>query len=349
MRKFVPLGVLGLLLASVPLLIGDDDYLLKSCVFILLHAYLATSWNIVGGFAGQLSFGHAAFMALGGYISTLLFMNLGLTPWVGMIIGGIVVAAVSVLIGIPTFRFKGAYFAIATVAFSGGLLTILKSVPRIGPIELGSLEGLIIPLQMDGGFASFQFLTSVPYYYIILVLTAVVLFVSWYIERSKLGFYLTAIREDEEAAKALGISTSRVKLYAAAISGFFTAIGGTFFGQLMGILQPDTVAGPEMSTQMVFNAIVGGIGTVFGPFIGAILLGTVGEVSRVYLGDGIPGLHLIIYGVIVTCVILFCPKGIVGPLQHFFFTRLAPALSSKKTVAIGSGERRKHDGSTPNN
>ncbi|MUG48272.1 branched-chain amino acid ABC transporter permease, partial [Paenibacillus woosongensis] len=141
---------------------------------------------------------------------------------------------------------------------------ILKSVPKIGPIELGSSEGLIIPLVTDGGIASFQFLSSVPYYYIILAFTAIVLFVSWYIERSKLGFYLTAIREDEEAAKALGINTARVKLYAAAISGFFTAIGGTFFGQLMGILQPDTVAGAEMSAHMVFNAIVGGIGTVFG-------------------------------------------------------------------------------------
>ncbi len=317
MKKFLPIIIVGLIFAAVPPLLGNDEYLLKSCVFILLNAYLATSWNIVGGYAGQLSFGHAAFMAIGGYVSTLLFMNTGLSPWIGMLIGGIVVAIISVLIGIPTFRFKGAYFAIATVAFSGGLLTILKSVPKIGPIELGSSEGLIIPLVTDGGIASFQFLSSVPYYYIILAFTAIVLFVSWYIERSKLGFYLTAIREDEEAAKALGINTARVKLYAAAISGFFTAIGGTFFGQLMGILQPDTVAGAEMSAHMVFNAIVGGIGTVFGPFIGAILLGTVGEVSRVYLGDGIPGLHLVIYGIIVTIVIVFWPKGIVEPLQNF--------------------------------
>ncbi|MED4602097.1 branched-chain amino acid ABC transporter permease [Paenibacillus validus] len=340
MKKFLPIIIVGLIFAAVPPLLGNDEYLLKSCVFILLNAYLATSWNIVGGYAGQLSFGHAAFMAIGGYVSTLLFMNTGLSPWIGMLIGGIVVAIISVLIGIPTFRFKGAYFAIATVAFSGGLLTILKSVPKIGPIELGSSEGLIIPLVTDGGIASFQFLSSVPYYYIILAFTAIVLFVSWYIERSKLGFYLTAIREDEEAAKALGINTARVKLYAAAISGFFTAIGGTFFGQLMGILQPDTVAGAEMSAHMVFNAIVGGIGTVFGPFIGAILLGTVGEVSRVYLGDGIPGLHLVIYGIIVTIVIVFWPKGIVEPLQNF----LSKKLSFKKKVAMGVKEGRNQDG-----
>jgi branched-chain amino acid transport system permease protein len=345
MKKFLPVIIIGLLLAVVPQLLGNDDYLLKSCVFILLNAYLATSWNIVGGFAGQLSFGHAAFMALGGYISTLLFMNLGLSPWIGMLIGGVVVSGISVLIGIPTFRFKGAYFAIATVAFSGGLLTILKSVPKIGPIELGSSEGLIIPLNTVGGFASFQFVSSVPYYYIILIFTAIVLFVSWFIERSKLGFYLTAIREDEEAAKALGISTSRVKLYAAAISGFFTAIGGTFFGQLMGILQPDTVAGAEMSAQMVFNAIVGGIGTVFGPFVGAILLGIVGEVSRVYLGDSIPGLHLIIYGIVVTLVILFSPKGIVEPLQNFFSKKIWHVNSSKKSIRTTSlEERRRQDG-----
>lgn len=334
MKRYLPLVLLSVLFLVLPAFI-TDDYILLSCIYILFYAYLATSWNIVGGFAGQLSFGHAAFMAVGGYISTLLFVHLGLTPWVGMIVGGLVAAAVAVIIGIPTFRLRGAYYAIATIAFSAGLLTILKSIKHIGTIDLGASEGLILPLKTDGTFLDFQFVSKVPYYYIILVFLAAILLVSWLIERSKLGFYLTALREDEEAAKALGINTARVKLYAAGISGFFTAIGGTFFGQLIGYLQPDTVAGPEMSAQMVFLAIVGGIGTVFVPFVGAILLTAVGEITRVTFGDTIPGLHLVIYGVIVALVILYCPKGILEPIQNRLSRKKGTDTGKKGGLAYG--------------
>ncbi|BCJ86278.1 branched-chain amino acid ABC transporter permease [Effusibacillus dendaii] len=315
MKKSIPLLVAAIVFLILPAFV-TDDYILLACINILLFAYLATAWNIVGGFAGQLSFGHSAFMAIGGYVSSLLFIHAGLTPWIGMLIGGIISAIVAVLIGIPTFKLKGAYYAIATIAFSGGLLTILNTVKHIGKIDLGASEGIVIPYKSDATFLDFQFVDKLPYYYIIFVFLAVILLVAWYIDRSKLGFYLTALREDEEAAKALGINTARVKLYAAAISGFFTGIGGTFFGQLTMYLLPDTVAGPGLSSQMVFLSIVGGIGTVFGPFVGSIFLTTIGEITRVTLGDTIPGLHLVIYGIIVAFVILFYPKGIAEPLQN---------------------------------
>ncbi|GAX89261.1 branched-chain amino acid ABC transporter permease [Effusibacillus lacus] len=317
MKRYLPVLILLTAMSLLPIF-ASNPYILHSLIMILFYAYLATSWNIVGGFAGQLSLGHSAFMAVGGYTSTLLFIYLDLSPWIGMFVGGLAAALVAVFIGIPSFRLRGAYYSIATIAFAEGLSVILETVKEIGPVHLGAAEGIMVPLKVDAGFFDFQFLSKVPYYYIILVFLSIVILVSWYIERSKLGFYLTALREDEEAAKALGIHTQRVKLVAAGISAFFTAIGGTFFAQLIRYLEPATIAGFDLSAQMVFLAIVGGLGTVFGPFVGAILLTTVGEITRVSFGDAIPGMHLVLYGIAVALVMLYCPKGILDPLQKLF-------------------------------
>jgi branched-chain amino acid transport system permease protein len=307
--------LIGAFLLIIPMLI-DNAYVLHSFIMILLYAYLASSWNIVGGFAGQLSFGHSAFLAIGAYTSTILYVYLGLTPWIGMLFGGLAAAILAVLIGLPTFRLRGAYYAIATVAFSSGLVVILSTIKNIGPIQIGAAEGLSVPIALEATFLDFQFLSKVPYYYIILVFTALIVFVSWYIDRSKLGFSLTALREDEDAAKALGINVRSTKLIAAGISAFFTGIGGTFFAQLLRYIEPHNIAGPDFSTQMVLMAIVGGIGTVFGPIIGGILLASIAELTRVYFGASLPpGTHLLIYGIIVIFVILYCPKGIIEPLS----------------------------------
>lgn len=317
MIRFLPF-IIGLaIVAPLPLFVSNQ-YHLHTIIMVLLYAYLATSWNIVGGFAGQLSFGHAAFMAIGGYTSTILSAQMGISPWIGMIIGGLLAAGVAVLIGLPTFRLRGAYYAIATIAFSTGLMIILQTVKDIGPIHIGGSEGLSVPLLTDATFFDYQFLSKVPYYYIILAFSAMILFVSWSIERSKLGFYLTAIREDEDAAKALGINVPRSKLLAAGISAFFTAIGGTFYIQLLRYLEPHHVAGPEFSNQMVFLAIVGGIGTVFGPFVGGVILTTVAEVTRVMFTDLPSGTHLVIYGAAVVLVVLYYPKGILAPILNAF-------------------------------
>jgi branched-chain amino acid transport system permease protein len=317
MKRYIPLSLLLLVALFMPMFISNQ-YHLHTVIMILLYAYLATSWNIVGGFAGQLSLGHAAFMAIGGYTSTILFSQMGISPWIGMIVGGLIAAFIAVLIGLPTFRLKGAYYAISTIAFATGLMLILSTVKNIGPIKIGGAEGLSITLLSETTFFDFQFLSKVPYYYIILVFCAVILFVSWYVERSKLGFYLTAIREDEEAAKALGINVIKSKLIAAGLSAFFTALGGSFYAQLFRYLEPHHIAGMDFSIQMVFLAIVGGIGTVYGPFVGGILLTAVAEFTRVNFTDLPPGTHLVIYGVAVLLVILYFPKGIITPLQDLY-------------------------------
>jgi len=317
MKKHIPIGVLALITLCIPAVI-DSQFILHSVVMILLYAYLSTSWNIVGGFAGQLSLGHSAFMAIGGYTSTLLALHLGVSPWIGMLVGGLLAACVAVIIGIPCLRLKGAYYALATIAFAEAFSMLLQTVSKVGAVEFGGAEGLRVPFIPDAGFWEFQFLSKTPYYYIILAFLVVVLFVCWTIDRSKLGYYLTAIKGDEDAARALGINTQKTKLIAAGISAFFTGIGGTFFAQLIRYVEPATIAGIDLSVQMVFLAVVGGLGTVFGPLVGAIVLTTLGTLTQIYLGGSNLGLHLVLYGMAVVTVVVFMPPGhgIIHPIMR---------------------------------
>lgn len=312
LRQFLPALLAVAVLAAVPMFL-TQPYYLHTAIMVLFYAYLCTAWNILGGFAGQLSLGHSAFFAIGGYTSTLLFIYKGLTPWVGMLVGGLVAAAVAVLIGLPTFRLRGAYYALATVAFAEGLRVIIESTKHIGSWETGGAEGLAVPLRGNVP-AVMQFTGKAPYYYLILGLLVLVLLLCWWIDRSKLGYYLTALREDEEAAQALGINTTAAKLTAAALSAFFTAIGGTFYAQLIRFLEPPAVAGPDLSAQMVLLTIVGGRATVFGPALGALVLSLLGEVTRAKLGGSLLGVHLLLYGIGVVVAILYSPQGLIGPL-----------------------------------
>lgn len=329
-RKIIPL-IFFLIVALVLPLFVTNTYYLNTLILILLYSYLATCWNIVGGFAGQLSLGHSAFLALGAYSSTILFSQYGVSPWIGMIVGGIIAGIIAVLIGIPTSRLRGAYYAIATIAFSSGLMILLITIKNIGPIKLGGAEGLSVTYKPDATFWDFQFNSKIPYYYLILAFSIVILLVSWLIDRSKLGFYLTAIKEDEDAAKALGINVAKTKLIAAGLSGFFTALGGTFYAQYFRYLEPQFIAGPDFSNQMVFLAIVGGIGTVFGPFVGGVILTTISEITRVTFTDLPAGTHLVIYGIIVLLVILFFPRGIATPIKDLYL-QVCSKLFDRKSL-----------------
>ena len=213
------------------------------------------------------------------------------------------------LIGIPSFRLKGAYYSLATIAFAEGLSIILQTVREVGPVYLGADEGIQVPLKANPGFFVFQFNGKMPYYYIIFAFLAVVLLVSWYIERSKLGYYLTALKEDEEAAKAFGIDTRRVKLIAAGLSAFFTGIGGTFFAQLIRYIEPGRSPGSISPCKWFFWRSSGAWGPCSDRSWGPIALTAIAQITHIYWGDSIPGLHLIIYGVAVVSVILFMPPG----------------------------------------
>jgi branched-chain amino acid transport system permease protein len=298
------------MLAALPWVVGS--YLVTVMIFIFFYAYLGQAWNIVGGYAGQLSAGHAAFVGIGGYASALLSMRLGLSPWIGMWIGGVLAAALGAVIGYLGFRFglRGFYFVLLTVAFAEICRVIALNVDAVG----GAL-GLYI--TFTGNPRQFQFQDNRAYYYVALVLMIAATAVVREIERRRFGAYLTAIRQDESACEALGVDTLRVKMLAMILSSFLTGLGGTFYAYYLFSLQPNAVFGIPLSVEIVIRPIVGGAGTVMGPLLGSFILSPLAELSRTYLAQsGWTGVHLIVYGLLLIAVVLFLPQGAYPALRR---------------------------------
>lgn len=308
------IGAAGLVALALPFAV-PDPYFIHSCIVVLFFAYMATSWNFVCGYVGQLSLGHAMFAGIGGYATVLTFSHFGLSPWFGMIAGGVLAAALSVVVGYPTFRLKGPYFALATIAFAEMIRIWVENTDSFLGLPLNGAAGLTVPL-VNESWAAFQFNSKMPYYYVILAMLTLVLAATWRLERSKLGFYLKAIRGDRDAAEALGISPARHQLIALAISAFMTALGGGFYAQFFRYVNADRLIGVELSIDMALMSIIGGQGTVFGPLLGAVLLAPIAEIARAELGGVLPGLHIVIYGVILILAVLYLPKGLIAPLRR---------------------------------
>jgi branched-chain amino acid transport system permease protein len=307
-KKLICISLFTLIIGLFPLYVSNAYYR-HQMILILWYAYIATAWNIVGGYAGQVSMGHAAFLTIGGYITTLFYNYANLTPWVGMLIGAVVAAFMAFLLGIPSFRLKGSYFSISTIAFAEALCLALNTYKYFFGFKIGGAEGMSVSSRMGRGLIAMNFRGKVEYFYIIYIMLAILLFLVWKMEKSRLGYYFVALREDEDAAKALGINTQRTKLIAAAMSAFFVGIGGAFWGMLVRYFDPATICGITMSTQMVFLAVVGGKGTIMGPTLGAVLLVTFSTVAQTYFGSTTSGIHLIIYGIAVVLTILLMPSG----------------------------------------
>jgi branched-chain amino acid transport system permease protein len=300
--KLAALLAVGLLVA-LPLV--ASSYVITVLIFIFFYAYLGQAWNIVGGYAGQLSAGHAAFVGIGGYAAALLSTHTGLTPWVGMWIGGGLAAALGAVIGYLGFRFglRGFYFVLLTVAFAEICRIVALNVDAVG----GAL-GLYI--TFTGNPRQFQFQDNRVYYYVALVLMLGATGLVWALERHRLGAYLTAIRQDEGACEAVGVDTFRCKMLAMVLSSFLTGVGGTFYAFYLFSLQPGAVFGIPLSVEIIIRPIVGGAGTVLGPILGSFILSPLAEISRTYFAQGgWYGAHLIVYGVLLIAVVLFLPQG----------------------------------------
>jgi branched-chain amino acid transport system permease protein len=294
----------------------SDPYFLHIFILVFYFAYLGTAWSLVG-MAGQLSIGHAAFLGIGGYTSTLLFMDLGITPWLGMWVGALVAMAIGVAIGYPTFRLRGPYFALTTIALAE-ILRIYVENTEEGPfsmfgIKLRGALGLLLPFRGHSP-QLFQFFDKHYYYYIVLVMMCLAILVSFLINRTRLGFYLAAIRGDRDAAESLGINITKYNLIVMAISCFLMALGGTFYAQYFRYINPERGMGLSLSIEIVLVGVVGGWQTVLGPTIGSILLSPTGEIIRGQLGGAYAGLHLVLYGLILMIIILFLPAGLNAPL-----------------------------------
>jgi branched-chain amino acid transport system permease protein len=272
---------------------------------MLFYGAISSAWNIVGGFAGQLSLGHAAFFGIGAYTSTLMFINLGVSPWIGMAAGAVLATVVAGGIGYPSFRLRGPFFTLVTIAFAE-VLRILTLYAH--DFTKGSI-GISVPFRPAVG--NFIFRQISAYVFVALAFLALTVLVSLWIESSRLGYYLAAIREDEDAAQALGIDAARYKLVAVLVSAFFTALGGTFYAQYIFYIEPFQTFSLDFSVLLAMMAIIGGLGTVWGPVAGAFLVTPLQEFLQAHLGGEFQGLHLVIYGTALILVVILLPQGIV--------------------------------------
>jgi branched-chain amino acid transport system permease protein len=299
-----------------------SDYILGIFVLIFFYAYMGQSWNILTGYAGPISLGHSLYLGIGAYLSTKLAMDLGLTPWIGMWIGGFGAALMGLAIGFLGFRFglKGVYFVLLTIAFGEiGRLTALHLKP------LGHMMGLFVDFKP--GWINFHFRGNLPYYYIALGFVVFSLIVVRALEVSKWGRYFVALREDEDAAESLGINVFKYKMIAIGISSFMTALGGTFYANYIFYLHPTSVMSMWVSIEIIMRPIIGGIGTLFGPLIGSLLLTPLSEIVRTYFTKpGLEGIHVVIYGLLLIVAVLFFPGGIFAFIKKL----LKPVLKDSK-------------------
>jgi branched-chain amino acid transport system permease protein len=305
MKSYGSIALVVALLACVPLLTASN-VVLNFMVVALLIALVGQGWNILGGYGGQYSFGHAAFFGTGAYVTAILQVRYGVNAWLGLLLGIAAGALVGAVTGALSFRsgLRGSYFALVTLAFA----EVLRIVASVAPIT-GAGVGTLVKLDLR--WEAFQFQSRAPFYWIILAFVALSLLIAKRIEGSRFGAYLVAVRENEDAAKAVGIDVVRVKLTAMILSAAITAAGGCFYAQYFLFLDAGIAYGPWISVEALLAPIIGGIGTIYGPLLGALVVKTLGEVTKLITGDA-PGLDLVIYGGVLILVVAYAPRGIAG-------------------------------------
>ncbi len=293
-------------------------------ITIFLYALMAQSWNIMAGYCGQISLGHAVFFGIGAYSSAYLYGSFQITPWLGMIVGIVIAMAVAVVIGVPTFRLRGHYFAIATLVIGESVQIIFQRWEFFG-----AATGIWLPIVREDPLLNFQFHESkIPYYFIALGFLAMACLVVWHVERSRAGFYFRAIREDPEAASSLGVDITRYKMFAFMISAGLMSMAGTFYAQYILVVDPEDVFRLTPSILVLLMAVMGGVGTLWGPIIGAAVLVPLSEFTRVYLGGTGGSVDLIIYGALIVLICVLKPEGLVGLLRPWFAA--TPAKGGKR-------------------
>ncbi len=341
------LVVLGLL-AAVPLWV-ESPYGLHVMILIFLAVIQGESWNVLGGYAGQYSVGHAAYFGMGAYVTTMLLQFKQVAPWYGVWVAVAAAVALGAAIGAITFRLRGPYFVLASIATA----EIVRLITLNWKEFTNGAEGILlseVPPFSIGGRVLTDFSTKAPFYWIGLGLAALTIAANWWVQHSKLGYYLQAIREDQDAAHSLGIPLARYKNYALAISAFFTAFAGALYGLYVGFVDT-AVQTVEVSVQIVLVCIIGGIGTILGPVVGALVLVPLAEALRanlvaealfklgveetsrtgLFLKENLAHAHLLIYGILVVVVILYMPEGVVGFVRRLLRRRPAarPAAGGK--------------------
>jgi branched-chain amino acid transport system permease protein len=300
--KRLPLLLFLALVAAWPLL-TQDVFLQRIGALVLLAAISASAWNLIGGYAGQVSVGHAVYFGAGAYSALVVYTEFGWPPIAGAPLGILVSCALALLVGTPTFRLRGHYFSMATIA-AAELTRILCANWTL----VGAAVGLMGP-PTPRTLADLSFISPMPYHYLFLAVLAVLLALTWQMQRSRMGFYLAAIRGGDRAARSLGVPVLRYKLYALLLSATFTSIAGSLYAVMVGFIDPDSALGILISVKMVIVAALGGAGTLFGPLIGAVILVPLEETTNAWFGGGGTGITFIIYGAIILLIARFEPGG----------------------------------------
>jgi len=304
----------GMGLAFLPfVLFVDDAHWLNIIAFTYLMGGLAASWNIIGGFGGQFSLGHGVFFGIGAYMTARLYVAFDLSPWLTMIPTAIFAALIAMLISWPTFRLRGPFFAIATLAFNEVALVIANHWEWF----TGGPRGIMIPFK--AGFGNMIFRERWQYALLMFVFMALVTLVTVVLRRSRLGYYLLAVREDEDAARASGINVLAVKLRGMALSAALTAIGGALFAMYLRYIDPPTIFNlQEVGVKFALLSLIGGVGTIAGPLLGAALIIPFENFLRAELANTLPGMNLAILGLLMVLAALFMKRGIAGALNDLW-------------------------------
>jgi branched-chain amino acid transport system permease protein len=308
----------------------DSPFMVHFGILALFYAFIGQSWNIAGGFAGQLSFGHVAFFGVGAYAATIMQLRFGWSPWLGLPASAVAGALVGLVIGVLAFRagLRGSYFALITLAFAEVLRIVSNSVEITG----GGL-GMLIPINQS--VANFQFAERVGFYFVILALTAGSIAVAVWLKHSRFGARLAAIRENEDSAHALGIDVFTEKVKVMMLSGAIGGLGGCFFAQYFLYIDPVIAFGVDKSVEMLLVSMIGGAGTVYGPLIGAVLLAIVQEYTRVV--TTVQGLSLVLYGALLVVIIGFLPNGLIDLFRRRVRRKAAvDPRAAKPKPAVGS-------------
>ncbi len=303
--------IAGVGLLVLPLLLTGRPFELRMVTLVLLFALMGQGWNVLGGYAGQVSIGHGLYYGLGAYTTALLSIRFGVDPWLGLVAGTLLPAVCGVLVGIPCFRLRGHYFVIAT-------LVVAESVFQVFTVWqwAGSAVGLEMPVKRDG-WTNFQFhRDKTPYYYIALAMLILVTAGLWWLRRSRIGFILRAIRDDEDAVRSLGFAPQRYKALAMAISAAVLGAAGVFHAQYVLFVDPFSVLGLHISILVALFAILGGVGTLMGPILGAAILVPLSEYSRVYFSGSGRNVDLLIYGFLIMVIAVYRPDGLIGLMRQ---------------------------------
>jgi branched-chain amino acid transport system permease protein len=288
---------------------------------ILLYAIAASAWNIIGGYAGQVSVGHVVFFGCGAYAAMGAYTHFGLSPLVGIPVGIVLAVGIAAAIGVPTLRLSGHYFSMATIAVAELVRLIVTNTPYLGAAV--GLSGPTVPRNVF----DLSFISSLPYYYLFLVILVITLVITWRMPNSRMGFYLRAIRDSERAARSLGAPASRIKLYAFMLSAGLTSVPGALYAVMVGFVDPESGLGILISVKILIMAALGGAGLLFGPLVGAAILVPLEEISNSKFGGNGAGLTFVVYGAIIVLIARFQPGGLLTLANRLWARWRKPAAA----------------------